>query len=74
MKHDNIPSDGTIILYRTAKDTVRVELLYQSDTFWMDQKRMAELFGVDFRTISYHLREIYSSGELQPLATLQKIW
>ncbi|MCL2777400.1 MAG: virulence RhuM family protein [Polyangiaceae bacterium] len=35
---------------------------------------MAELFGVDLRTISYHLKEIYASGELTPEATLQIIW
>ena len=72
MKHDDIPPDGTIILYRTAKDTVRVELLYQSDTFWMDQKRMAELFGVEIPTISYHLKEIFAAGELSRESTLRK--
>jgi hypothetical protein len=36
--------------------------------------RMAELFGVDVRTVSYHLKAIYFSGELTPEATLQRIW
>jgi hypothetical protein len=26
---------------------VRVEVLYESETFWLDQRRMAELFGVE---------------------------
>jgi hypothetical protein len=68
------PQEGELLLYRTATDAVRVEVLYESDTFWLSQKRMAELFGVDLRTISYHLREIYDSEELSPEATLQKIW
>jgi len=71
---DQTPQEGELILYRTADDAVRVEVLYESETFWLDQRRMAELFGVDVRTVSYHLKEIYSSGELTPEATLQRIW
>lgn len=66
--------EGELILYRTADDAVRVEVLYETETFWLNQKRMAELFGVDLRTVSYHLKEIYESGELSPTATLRKIW
>jgi len=68
------PTEGEMILYRTANNAVRVEVIYESETFWLDQRRMAELFGVDLRTISYHLKEIYASGELTPEATLQIIW
>jgi len=72
--NEQTPKEGELILYRTADDAVRVEVLYESETFWLDQKRMAELFGVDVRTVSYHLKEIYSSGELTPGATLQESW
>jgi hypothetical protein len=67
------PNEGELILYRTANDAVRVEVLYESETFWLDQRRMAELFGVDARTISEHLRNIYASGELSEEATLRKL-
>lgn len=67
------PQQGDLILYRTANDAVRVEVLYESETFWLDQKRMADLFGVDVRTVSERLRNIYDSGELSERATLRKI-
>lgn len=67
------PQEGELILYRTADDAVRVEVLYEGETFWLDQRRMAELFGVDVRTISEHLRNIFGSGELIEEATLRKI-
>jgi hypothetical protein len=70
---DPSPKEGELILYRTANDTVRVEVLYESETFWLDQRRIAELFGVEISTISYHLKEIYASGELARDATLRKI-
>jgi len=59
---------------------VRVEVLYEGETFWLDQRRTAELLGVDLRTvnehlrnINEHLRNIYDSGELSEEATLRKI-
>lgn len=70
---DETPQEGELILYRTADDALRVEVLYESETFWLDQRRIAELFGVEIPTISYHLKEIYSSGELAREATLRKI-
>jgi hypothetical protein len=68
------PNEGELILYQTPEGTVRIEVLYEAETFWLNQKKIAELFGVDLRTISYHLGEIYASGELAPEATLQKYW
>lgn len=70
---DRTPLGGELILYRTADDAVRVEVLYETETFWLDQRRMAELFGVDVRTVSEHLRNVYASGELSEEATLRKI-
>ena len=34
---------------------------------------MAELFGVDVRTINEHLQNIYNTGELEREATIRKI-
>jgi hypothetical protein len=67
-------NEGELILYQTQEGAVRIEVLYQSETFWLNQKKIAELFGVDLRTISYHLNEIYDSGELRREATLRKNW
>lgn len=70
---DQPPQEGELILYRTADDAVHVEVLYESESFWLDQRRIAELFGVEIPTISYHLKEIYASGELARDATLRKL-
>lgn len=77
MAEENEPQElmqGEIILYRTPEGIAKIEVLYEGETFWLNQRRIAELFGVDIRTISYHLGEIYQSGELSQEATLQKIW
>src|SRR5690606_8294853 len=41
--------------------------------FWLSQKQMAELFGVEVNTINYHLKEIFQSSELQEDRTIRKI-
>ena len=38
----------------------------------LTQRRMAELFDVDVRTISEHLGNVFSSGELEREATIRK--
>ena len=62
-----------ILLYTAPDGTVRVEVAFEDETFWLTQKRMAELFGVESNTITYHLREIFKSLELEELATTRKI-
>ena len=65
--------DSNIILYTTDAGQVNVQVQYEDNTFWLTQKRMAELFGVEVNTINYHLKEIYQSAELQRDATIRKI-
>jgi hypothetical protein len=72
-KDENSPSNHEIIFYATPEGTVRVEVLFEGETFWLSQKKMAELFGVESHTITYHLQEIYKSSELSSLATTRKI-
>lgn len=64
---------SNILLYTTDTGSVSVQVRYEDGTFWLTQKRMAELFGVEAHTITYHLKEIYQSAELQPNRTTRKI-
>jgi hypothetical protein len=62
-----------IIFYNTPTGDVKIEVIFNEETFWLTQKRMAELFGVESHTITYHLKEIYKTGELEESATARKI-
>lgn len=66
-------SESNIIFYSTPNGQVSVQVQYEDGSFWLTQKRMAELFGVDVRTINEHLQNIYHSAELQKEATVRKI-
>ena len=65
--------ESNILLYKTAQGETRIEVIFNNETFWMSQKKMAALFGVDVRTISYHIGQIYETGELDKMATIRKI-
>ena len=60
-----------LILYRAPDGAVRAEVRYEGETFWLSQRQMADLFGVDVRTVNEHLRNIYASGELSEEATIR---
>lgn len=62
-----------IILYTSADGATKVEVHFEDETFWLTQRRIAELFGVEVQTINYHLKEVFESGELELGATLRKI-
>jgi len=61
-----------IIFYRTEAIKVEFEVHFEDETFWLTQKKMGELFGVETNTINYHLKEIFKNGELSPEATIRK--
>jgi hypothetical protein len=71
--NEMIPPNHEIVFYSTPDGAVRVEVFYEGETFWLSQKKMADLFGVESNTITYHLQEIYKSKELNELATTRKI-
>ena len=73
MGKELIPKNNEIIIYTSAEGDVRVEVLFQNDTFWMNINRIAELFGTTKQVISYHLQNIYETGELKREATVKEI-
>ena len=53
-----------VVLYQTDDGNVNVSVIYFNESFWLTQKAMGELFDVASNTITYHLQEIFKSGEL----------
>ncbi len=64
---------SNILLYKTNQGESRIEVIFNGETFWMPQKRMAELYGVEVNTVNYHLKEIFNSGELVEQSVIRKI-
>jgi len=72
MNKDIIPAKTEFLLYRTEDGKVRIETRMEDETVWLSQAQMAELFSKDKRTISEHIGNIFSEGELQEDSVVRK--
>ena len=57
--------NNDIIFYTTPTGNVKIEVVFNNETFWLTQKAMAELFGVKVPAISKHLTNIFETNELE---------
>ena len=64
--------ESNILLYSNDHGKVSIQVRYEDGTFWLTQKRMAELFSVDVRTINEHLKNIFRSKELSEEGTIRE--
>lgn len=55
-----------------ADDSREVDVRLESETVWLNQRQMAELFDKDVRTINEHITNVFDEGELQRDATIRK--
>lgn len=66
-------SAAEFLIFEEQSHADGVEVIYQDGTLWMSQRMMGLLFDVESNTITYHLGEIYKSGELEQVSTTRKI-
>ena len=71
MAEENYNTD--IIFYNTPAGNIKIEVIFNNETFWLTQKRMAELFGVEVPAISKHLKNIFESKELTEDSVISKM-
>lgn len=55
---------GNIIIYQTEDGLTKIDVSMQDETVWLSLDQMAELFQRDKSTISRHIKNIYTEGEL----------
>ena len=54
-----------MIIYTTEDGLTKIETTFDGDTVWLSIDQMAELFQRDKSTISRHIKNIFTEGELQ---------
>lgn len=53
-------------------DADSIEMRYEDENIWLTQKMMAALYDVDVRTVSDHIKKIFTDDELSEEATIRK--
>ena len=66
---DSTPLQSSLILYKTEDGRTRVECRFDSETLWLTQAQIAELFETSPQNITLHLKAIFAEGELAEAAT-----
>ena len=62
-----------LLLFRTLDKKVNVSVYFRDGTFWLTQKAMAELFGVNVPAVSKHLRNIFETAEFSQDSVISKM-
>ena len=65
-------SKGEIVMYQ-LDDIVKIDVRLEDETVWLTQSQMSQLFSVKEHTITYHIKEVYRSEELEKRGTARKI-
>lgn len=56
---------GEFVLFQAADGHTRVECRFESDTLWLTQAAMADLYQISPQAITQHIKAIYDDGELE---------
>jgi len=62
-----------ILLFNPVGKNAKANVYYQNGTFWLTQKAIAELFGVNVPAVSKHLKNIFETGELAAISVISKM-
>ncbi len=65
--------ENQIIFYQTESSNVNINVTYHNESFWLTQKNIAQLFGVEVPAISKHHKNIIESGELNEISVISKM-
>ena len=65
-------STGEIVMYQ-PDEALHLEVRVEDETVWLTQAQMSDLFSVKEHTVTYHIKEIYKSEELEKKGTARKI-
>ena len=69
MKKENFKK-GEIIIYKTSKNEVDLDVRLEEETVWLTLDQMAFLFGRDKSVISRHIKNIFQEKELNKKAVV----
>ncbi|MEE9432169.1 MAG: virulence RhuM family protein [Melioribacteraceae bacterium] len=62
---------GDILIYQNTEGAIKIDVQLQDETVWLTQEQMQNLFGKAKSTISEHIKNIFSEGELMQNRTVR---
>ncbi len=66
--------ERSIAIFELESGNVQLEIDSEHETVWTTQQQIADLFGCSIKNVSLHISNIYSTDELDEIATMKKIF
>jgi len=63
---------GEILIYEAPNGNIKIDVILEDETVWLSQEQMALLFGKGRSTITEHIRNVFTEGELQEEVVCRK--
>ncbi|CAD7778303.1 Virulence protein RhuM family protein [Candidatus Methanoperedenaceae archaeon GB50] len=64
---------GEIVIYKTPKNEVEVEVRFEKETVWLRQDEIARLYGKERSVITKHINNIFRDKEVDKKSNVQKL-
>lgn len=64
---------GEILIYKTSKNEVELEVHFEKESVWLNQNEIAVLFGRERSVITKHVNKIFADKEVDPKSNVQKM-
>lgn len=61
-----------IAIFKTDKETINVEVVFEDETVWLTQEQMSKMFEKAKSTINEHIKHIFEEGELKEAVAVKK--
>ena len=62
-----------IIIYKTSDGQIKIDVRMEDETLWITQAQMVQLFQSSKASISEHIKNIFTEGELDENSVVRKI-
>ena len=57
-------NNSEILIYQNSEGNIKIDVRLEEESVWLSQSQMAELFGKGRTTITEHIQNVFSEGEL----------
>jgi len=64
---------GEIVIYKTPKNKVEVEVRFEKESVWLRQDEIARLYGKERSVITKHINNIFRDKEVDKKSNVQKL-
>ena len=67
-----LASNDEILIYQSQDGIIKIDVLFENETVWLNQSQLCVLFGKSKSTVSEHIKHIFEEGELDENSVVRK--